>query len=220
MRNLLEGDTLLGAGYPVRPRPLEGVSNSPSVEKNLVFPFDSTRTGGSCMFDSLCLWFGDASAVTFWTSKFRGRLAVRCPIFERLVNLPEPLRGKYSDNAIWQPHSCLIGTSVWLSGCGTQQYRWLGYTGLTRSQLWPMAFMSVTGTCWFTVARYPLLCVNVIAALRVIWHLSTACASGFSILIGATMVCNSKVALRSFQSARCSPIFIGGIYVRHQRNWK
>ena len=42
-----------------------------------------------------------------------------------------------------------------------------------------MAFTYVTGACWVTVARYPLLCVNLITALRVIWHLSPACSSGF-----------------------------------------
>ena len=54
-----------------------------------------------------------------------------------------------------------------------------GYTGLTWSQLWPMAITFATGACWDTVARYPLLCVNVITALRVTWYLSPACSSGF-----------------------------------------
>ena len=36
----------------------------------------------------------------------------------------------------------------------------------------PMAITYATGACWDTVARYPLLCVNVITALRVTWYLS------------------------------------------------
>ena len=108
---------------------------------------------------------------------------------------------------IWQQHSCLIGTTVCLSGCGVQQYWWFGYTGLTWSQLWPMAFMRH----WFvlsTVARYPLLCVNVITALRVIWHLSAACSSDYSIVEINIVVCNFKVALSLLQPARCSSILM------------
>ena len=119
----------------------------------------------------------------------------------------------------WQQHSCLIGTTVCLSGCGMQQYWWFGYTGLTWSQLWPMAFMSH----WFvlsTVARYPLLCVNVITALRVIWHLSAACSSDYSIVEINIVVCNFKVALSLLQPARCSSILICGVIARHQGNWK
>ena len=88
---------------------------------------------------------------------------------------------------------------LFIIGCGTIQYfRWIGYTGLTWSQLWPVhlllhyllgcgytgltwsqlwpsAPMIFTWNCWFTVVWYPLPCVNLITALRVIRHLFTAC---------------------------------------------
>ena len=63
----------------------------------------------------------------------------------------------------------LTGSSI------TSLFLGCGYSGLTWSQLWPLASMTFTWNCWFTVVWYPLPCVNLITALRVIRHLFTAC---------------------------------------------
>ena len=65
-----------------------------------------------------------------------------------------------------------------------------------------MAITYATGACWDTDARYPLLCVNVITALRVTWYLSPACSSGFVVVQHWCL--QFLTALRPFHPARRS----------------
>ena len=115
--------------------------------------------------------------------------------------------------------SCVIGAIVSF-GCGLQHYLWPGYTGLTWSQLWPVAFTYVTGACWVTVAWYPLLCVNLITALRVIRHLSPACSSGFLFVQQWCMQFQGGLVIISFRETL--RLFHGWcfIYIRLQRDQK